>query len=65
VKEYNLTNLEEISNSGYCQVYSGLRGGNPVILKVSQDSLANEVKALQSFSGLGAVKIIASEEKMI
>ncbi len=65
--KYGLSQLAPVSNLSYHYVMSGFQADQAVILKLGLDAhgFKREALALKAFSGLGAVKVLAQEEKFL
>jgi streptomycin 6-kinase len=62
-----LQDLKPIPNLSYNYVLSGFQGPRPIVLKLGldNDALKKEAKALEYFSGCGAVRVLAADRGMI
>ncbi len=65
--KYGLSELKPVSNLSYNYVLSGFQGSLPIILKLGLDiaAIKREAAALRSFSGFGAVKVLAENEGLL
>jgi streptomycin 6-kinase len=63
----DLRDLKAVTNLTYNYALSGLKGDNPIILKLGLDNeaLAREAFALKCFAGCGAVKVLAKDEDLL
>ena len=61
---FGLSGLHPMGNLTYNYVMAGLKGAEPVILKLGPDSeaLNREARALKAFAGFGAVKLLEEEK---
>jgi len=64
---HRLSNLKPVNNLSYNYVLSGLRGSQPIILKLGLDTeaLKREALALKAFAGFGAVNILTESDGML
>lgn len=64
---YGLSNLKSVENLSYNYVLSGLKGSQPIILKLGLDitQLNQEAIALDSFNGFGTVSVLEAQEGML
>jgi streptomycin 6-kinase len=64
---HGLSNLKPVKNLSYNYVLSGLRGLQPIILKLSLDTdgLKREALALKAFAGFGAVNVLIESDGML
>lgn len=64
---YGLSKLAPVNNLSYHYVLSGSQGHLPIILKLGFDSqvLHQEALALNAFTGLGAIKVLAQAEGLL
>lgn len=66
-QEWNVTDLEVVSNLSYNYVMMGVRNTLPVVLKLTlcRDELKREVEALKHFQGYGMIPLIAYQEDAV
>jgi streptomycin 6-kinase len=64
---WQLTNLEPVSNLTFNYVLTGLQKDRRIILKISFDkeSLSNEADALQAFQSYGAVRVLEQTDQAL
>lgn len=64
---HGLSNLKPVQNLSYNYVLSGLKGSQPIILKLGfdTDTLKRETLALKSFAGFGVIKVLSENNGML
>lgn len=64
---HGLSNLKPVKNLSYNYVLSGLRGLQPIILKLSLDTdgLKREALALKAFAKFGAVNVLIESDRIL